>query len=371
MRVLSCSDTHLCHRRTPTVHTLKAMSRFFYKDVDLDTIDLILFTGDVFDRYVDNDNPDFLLTLAWFKVFFKVCKDKNVIVRFVEGTTLHDWGQPQHLMFSVEEGTDVKYYDHVTIETFEKLGGLTIMYVPDNMSDKTPDEIWEQALTTLNTHELSKVDLIALHGGFHFQLPEKGRKHAHMEERWKTIVKYGIFSGHIHTPCEWENTIFSNGSFDRLSHGEEHAKGAWIIDLDLEREKLSTRFWENKHALPYRTIKVGLDDLPEHVVLTVKRYLSSERFPNHSWFRLKGGNKSVIGPIVSGLQKEYPHFSFKEDSENDEVLVESELYEKSDYVGVSIVDANIFSFLEPIVMPKFEGTGITAEEVNDVLREFT
>jgi len=324
----------------------------------------------VFDRFVDNDNVDFLLTLAWFKTFFKKCKDFNVKVRFTEGTTLHDWGQPQHLMFSVEEGTDVKYFDSITIEVFKDLDGLTVMYVPDNMSDKTPDQIWEQALTVLSSNELDKVDLIAFHGGFYFQLPEKGRKHAHMEERWRTIVKYGIFSGHIHIPCAWENVIFSNGSFDRIRHGEEHAKGAWIIDLDLTKETMITKFWENKKAMPYRSIKINIDDLPEHIVLKAKKYIASERFPPRSQFRIQGGHKSVVNPIISSLAKEYPEFGFAEDSENDEVLVESELYDNTDYKGVSVVKDNMFNHLEPIITPRLEGTGITLEEANDVLKEF-
>lgn len=370
MRLLSCSDIHTCHRRTPTTHILRNLSRFFYTDVDLTDIDLVLVSGDVFDKFVDNDNPDFLLTLEWFKKFLRKCKEKKVKVRFTEGTTLHDWGQPRHIMFSVEEGTDVKYFDTVEIETFDDLDGLTIMYVPDNMSSKTPDEIWELALSTLAANNLEKVDLIALHGGFYYQLPEKGRSHAHMEERWKTIVRYGIFSGHIHIPSVWENIIFSNGSFDRIRHGEEHAKGAWMIDLDLKKKTFQTKFWENKNALPYLTIKVDVNDLPEHIVLKVKTLIQSKRFPLRSQFRIQGGHKSIVKPIVSSLEKEYPDFGFMDDSEDDEASVENELYQTKEYEGVSLVATNMFEHLKPIVMPKFAGTDIDEQQVLSVLKEF-
>lgn len=370
MRLLSFSDIHTCHRRTPTSHILRNLSRFVYTDVDLNDIDMVLVTGDIFDRFVDNDNPDFLLTLEWFKKFLRTCKERNVKVRFTEGTSLHDWGQPRHIMFSVEKGTDVKYFDTVSIEKFDDLDGLTVMYIPDNMSSKTPDEIWELALSTLAANDLEKVDLIALHGGFYYQLPEKGRKHAHMEDRWKTIVRYGIFSGHIHIPSVWENIIFSNGSFDRIRHGEEHAKGGWIIDLDLKTKAFQTKFWENKNALPYLTIKVDVDDLPEHIVMKVKTLIQSRKFPLSSQFRIQGGHKSIVSPIISSLKKEYPDYGFADDSEDDEVLIEDELYQTKEYEGVSIDAGNIFPHLKPIVMPKFAGTDITESQVEEVLKEF-
>ena len=370
MRLLSCSDLHTCHRRTPTAHILRNMSRFFYTDVDLNNVDLILISGDVFDRFVDNDNPDFLLTLEWFKQFFVKCKEHNVIVRFTEGTTLHDWGQPRHIMFSVEEGTNVKYFDEITIETIEELNNLTIMYVPDNMSDKTPDEIWERALQVLTAAQLDKVDLIAFHGGFYWQLPEKARKHAHMEDRWKTIVKYGIFSGHIHIPGSWEDIIYSNGSFDRIRHGEEHPKGAWIVDIDQQKEIKSTRFWVNEFAMPYRSIRVGIDDLPESIVLSVKQLLQSQKFPVGSQFRIQGGHKSVVKPIISSLVKEYPDYGFAEDSEDDEVLVEETLFQTSDYKGVAVTQENVFGHIENEAMAKLAGTDITRDEAFDVLKEF-
>lgn len=370
MRLVSVSDLHTCHRRTPTSHILRNLSTLFYTDVDLNDIDLVLITGDVFDRFVDNDNPDFLLTLEWFKQFFKVCKKKNVKVRFTEGTTLHDWSQIQHLMFSVEQGTDVNYFDTVHIETFTDLDNLTVMYVPDNMSDKTPDEIWDLALTTLAANNLKKVDLIALHGGFYWQLPEKARKHAHMEERWQTIVRYGIFSGHIHIPGSWNNIIFSNGSFDRIRHGEEHKKGCWLIDLDLHKKLLLPTFYENKNALPYLTVNVKPDDLPEHIVLTMKRLISSRNYPFGTQFRLLGGSKSVVGPIVSSLNIEYPQFGIVEKAEKDDVVIDEELYQTKHYEGIQITKHNIFGHLEPLLTVKVEGTDITLSEMEALLKEF-
>lgn len=372
MRLISSSDHHTSHRRTPTAHVLRNLSTFLYTDVDLSTIDVLFFTGDVFDRRVEKEDEEFKYTLNYFKDLFQRYKKANPKgkVRFVEGTTLHDWDQIQHIMLTVEEDMDVKHFDKISIETFDDLDGLTVMYVPDNMASKTPDEIWELALNTLSAAGLSQVDLIALHGGFYYQLPEKGRRHAHMETRWESIVKYGIFSGHIHVPSHNGNKIYSNGSFDRCRHGEEHDKGAWIIDLDLKKEYFKPTFWVNKNALPYITIKVQIGDLPEHVINKVKALLQSKKFPKASQFRLQGGHRSVVNPIVNALEKEYPDFGFSEDSENDEAIVDDELFTMDEYEGVSVTKENIFELVMPVIEPDIKGTDITADEIHELIKEF-
>lgn len=371
MRLISCSDLHTCHRRMPTKHVLKNLATLLYTDVDLATIDLLLFTGDVFDRRVEKEDPDFKLTINFFKDLFRRYKKVNPkgIIRFTEGTTLHDWDQIQHIMLAVERDMDVKHYDQITIETFDTLDGLTIMYVPDNMANKTPDEIWEIALTTLSAASLKSVNLIALHGGFYYQLPEKGRRHAHMESRWESIVDYGIFSGHIHVPSHNGNKIYSNGSFDRCRHGEEHDKGCWLIDLDLKTKKFNPTFWINKKSLPFITIKVKPSDLPEYIVEKIITKLRSNKYPKSSQFRIQGGNRSIVGPIVNNLTKEYPDFGFSEDSENDEAMVAEELYSLDTYVGVALVKDNLFEYMKPIMADKLSDD-INMDYLSDLLKEF-
>lgn len=371
MRLLSTSDWHTCHRRTPTAHIIKNVERWFYTDVDLNKVDLIVNIGDVFDKYVENDNEDFLYTLDHWKKFGKKAAKAKTIVRLVEGTTLHDWRQSRYIQLAMdEENVDFKYIDKIEIEIFTQFNNLSVMYVPDNMAAKTPDEIWEIALTVLNANGLKKVDLIFIHGGFYFQLPEKGRKHAHMEERWESIVNIGIFNGHIHIPAFNGNMIRTNGSFDRIRHGEEHPKGGWDATIDTTTKKMEATFYENVNALPYTTIDINILDLPEHVVNKVKKLLQSRKWPKHSQFRIAGGSRAVVGPIVSSLSNEYPDYGFVEKSETDDVIIEQELYEKSDYVSVALTPANLFSYLYPEVEPKVIGTDISESDLLGVLGEF-
>lgn len=370
MRLLSSSDHHTLHRRLPTKHVLKNLSQFMYTDVDLNKVDIALFTGDIFDRSVENSNPEFLSVLEWFKQFFKRCEDTKTVVRIVEGTSLHDWEQSKHIMLTASDKVDVKYFNELSIEVFPQFDNLSVMYVPDNMASKSPDEIWELALSVLAKHNLEKVDLIALHGGFYYQLPEKGRKHAHMESRWKTIVQYGIFSGHIHVPSSYENFIFSNGSFDRCRHGEEHKKGAWIIDLDLKTKYFKPTFWENKNALPFVTIKIDKEALPEDIVPYVKGILRKTKYPKGSQFRLSGGHKSIISPIISALEIEFDTYGFKDDSESDDAIIDQELYSTTEYEGVSLDKGNLADYALPDVMTTLSNTDISEDEVRSVLKEF-
>lgn len=372
MRLLWSSDHHTFHQITPTGHILGNLNTFLRKDNDLGKVDMVSFGGDFFERMVELPNQETHVVFNWGKEFLSYAHkaNPNITVIWLEGTSSHDWRQPQHFLNLAPDGMDVRYIDSLCIEVFEHLDNMSIMFVPDNMGTLTPDEIWERALEVLSESGLDKVDQIHFHGAYEFQLHINARHKAHNLERWESIVRFCILAGHIHTPVR-KGKLITSGSFDRTRHGEEHPKGGYVVDTDLKTGDFKATFWENKNALPYLTINVDPFITPKELLTLVGDFISEKNLPNSSQLRIMGGTATVVNPIVSVLNKEYPQFGFKAENEKKEdELVEEALFDTNVYTGTSLNKNNLKESLTPHVKDKFESLGIGMEEAYGVLEEF-
>jgi len=370
MRVLACSDQHTLHQTTPTHHVLGNMSQFFYKDNDLSKVDLVLFGGDLMDKLVDAPNPDLLKVKEWFKAFTDYCSKVNTSILLLEGTFYHEWGQPKHLVTVAPTGFDLRYVDTIKVERYPELDDLTILCIPDNLKAMSPDEIWEAALDVLKQNKLDCVDIILFHQAFHDQLPTKMRHTTHDQARWESICTYIILSGHIHTPSMVGKRCCM-GSFDRISHGEEHPKGGYIIDLDKANQTHNVTFWENKRALPYVTLTVTEDISTEILVKKLRDFIRDKNLPPFSQIRIKGGPADIVTPVIKIFEKEFSQYGFKaKNIKADEELVEEEVYTDSTYSGVSVTKDNISTLLAKEAASEFADKGIDMEDALAVLEEF-
>lgn len=371
MRIQWTSDQHTLHLTTPTAHILGNMSRFYYKEHDLNQVALAIFGGDLTDRMVEAPNPDFLKLKHWGKGFLNRAHKAKTAVLVLEGTHSHDWGQPAHLETLAPEGMDFRYVDTLSVQFYPELDNLSILCVPDNMGALTPDEIWEMALQELKKHNLTQVDLIAFHGAFDFQIHPAARHKAHKPERWESIVKYYILAGHIHTPVE-KGKIRCSGSFDRTRHGEEHPKGGYIVELDLKKETSSATFWENKKALPYVTMKVEEDITPEQLVKDLHHFIRSRKLPYYSQVRVMDGAAAVVNPIIAIFEKEYPFIGFKaENSKSKDVLVEEEMFTQRTYEGVELTVKTLPKALVAEVLEELIKAGISEKEALALIEEMS
>lgn len=372
MRILWNSDQHTLHQTTPTQHILGNLNRFLLKEHNPKHTDLYLFGGDFMERQVEAPNEDFVKVLVWGKHFLTEAYEANkeAVVIFLEGTSSHDWEQPQHFLTVAPKGLDIRWINTLCIQTFPQWDDLSIMFVPDNMGKLTPDEIWELALKVLADAGLKKVDLIAFHGGFDFQLHARAQKHAHILERWKSIVKYTILSGHIHTPVR-KDKLCSSGSFDRTKHGEEHAKGGYVIELDKKKELFEANFWENKNALPYLTLHVTEDVKSEQLIKLVHEFIKKKELIPNSQIRIFGGDGKVTGPILEMFKRDYPLYGWKaENADSKDQLIEEQTFDSSVYLGVSLLKDNIEPSLYKDLEPKLLSLGISREEGIKVLGDF-
>lgn len=339
-RMLWSSDHHNLHDNTPTAHILSNLGDFLFRKFDLEETDFIVFGGDFFHQIVESSNLEMRRCEYWILDFLEKCKKHNVIVRVLEGTSSHDWRQPEMFELLKPTGLDLKWVRTLSIEYIEKLG-INVLYVPDNMGDKKPDVIWNETIELLSSKGLKQVDFVFFHGAFKYQIDERFSEHSHDERQWKTIAKFGIFAGHVHKPSQNGN-IYVSGSFDRIAHGEEHPKGGYVVDFNPETDYFKATFYENKKALPFVTLKVGVESTTSEITDRLNDLIEKHKFPLFSQIRIKGGLPEVVNPIIGFFKTNYPQFIFKaENASSPDQLVEDRLYTEQTYVGVTLTKENI------------------------------
>lgn len=347
-KALWCSDQHTLHPNTLTGHILDNMSKFYYKDTNLDEIELIVWGGDFFHDLAQANDPDMLLVQRWVKKFLSICHEKKIHVRILEGTSSHDWGQPEILeILKPKDSPYIKYAKELSIENIPELG-INVMYVPDNFGKIGTEIIYDRAIDLLANHNLTQVDFIFLHGGFKFQLPPIADKHGTLydEHKWSKLAKHAIFSGHIHKPGRKLN-IHCSGSFDRIAFGEMHPKGAYRFEFNADHFK--AEFYENTNAQVYDKIEVSPDINSKELVKRIDSYLAKGP-KRRTHIRIVGGKSTVVIPVISEMREGYPQYVFDYDNaKEDNVDIDDTLYSPEAYKAITInkdnLEDNLFSFM--------------------------
>ena len=312
LKIANFNDIHLGHRRTPTIDTIACFDTVLDNEVEVSTWDIIVLTGDLFDSllYLTNIYLDEIMTFITRLIQLSIKHD--IVVRILEGTPAHDHKQSALVLYlnkvietvnNNNTKADVKHVTELSIEYIEKLN-LNVLYVPDEWN-LDPLDTYYEALELMKNKSLEQVDICLLHGAFNYQIDAKLNPKSHPEELWSKIVKYYIFSGHVHFPSKWENILVA-GSFNRLAHGEEHPKGWLTVELFTTGEH-RILFHENKHATIYRTLDVGNKSL-ESVLELVKEECST--YPKRSHIRLLVTDRDAINDGLKTLRQMYSYFHF-------------------------------------------------------------
>lgn len=343
------TDHHNLHPNTPTRHILGNLDTFYYKETNLNEIDLNVLNGDFFHDLAPANDPNMMLCHRWIKKHLQICHDKKVHVRILEGTSSHDWGQPECFdILKPKDSPYIKYIDTLNIEYISELK-IHCMYVPDNFGHTSTEVIYDNALKLLGDWNLTQVDFIFLHGGFDYQLPPIANKKGTLYDsvKWSALAKKAIFSGHIHKPSTRYN-IYCAGSFDRTAFGEMHPKGAYRFefnDTDFKAE-----FWENKNALIYDKILINKEMDSKTVAKELNNYLAKLP-PKNTHIRLVGGLSSVTSPLINDYKERYPQYVFDlENIKEENIEVDDTLYTPEMYNGVALTKGNLkdslFNFME-------------------------
>lgn len=299
-RVLWTGDVHLLHPRTSTQLIADNLLRVFTPELNA-TLDAVYIIGDLWDDSRHLRHTSMLPAIEFVGTLLDMAKTWGWGLRVLEGTPSHDHGQSKHITaMNQGVGADFAYLEGIGIYRDAKLG-MTVGYVEDEYRP-TARETEDIMTDIFKTQGLSKVDLFAMHGCFHYQLPIFSVR-SFTESYWLRRCKYGVYIGHHHRPTLYDR-IRATGSPDRLAHGEEHDKGVTVVDYI--EGKAYGYFIPNEHACPYRQIKdiTDHDELYERIA-TVLDEMKHHPSAAHGRLKIEYPHTLNLKPNIRQWANEY------------------------------------------------------------------
>lgn len=332
------SDVHLCSARTPTDHILTNLRQAFPNTAETKELDIIFIAGDLYDDIEYLASVEAVLVDHWLAEFLRTCEANDVLVCILEGTPSHDWRQARRMVdinTYARIGAQVMYVDTLSIHYLERFG-LHVLFVPDEWETST-DETLRQVRALMEAKGLTQVDFSIMHGLFGFQLPAHVKNiPRHDEHVYSQLTKFIVSIGHDHGYAQWEN-IVAQGSFDRLSHGEEapkgHVRGTFYPD---GRRRL--QFVENTGAMTYLTQDCRGDDL--QAVFTRLDALA-QKHPPGSRMRLWVKADHPILAQWNTLTQRYPQYVWSKKIEEDKVEKEEEIVTPVSFTPITFTANNL------------------------------
>lgn len=351
--VASLSDVHLGHPNTPTSAILRELDETFPDSSELSQLNYLFIVGDLFDRaMMFNDRP-VAEVLVWMYRLLKRCQKHDVCIRILEGTPSHDRRQSKALELANLEGgygVDLKYVDTLSIEYHPRYD-THLLYVPDEWAPET-DDVWRQVTALLDRHGLEKVDFTLLHGAMEYQLPDVATGPRHSTDRYLSITRCGVFVGHVHQASQRQH-LFAHGSFSRLSHGEEDAKGHWRCVFQQNGDYQAT-FVENTKAQLYRTLKIYDETIDE--ALAAMEVAGT--LPDGSHIRIEANRGHPILHSLDPLRQRYPKIRWTtktRESASDDVQSNLLVDLRSQYTPIQLTAEN----LSEILLARLQTTGLS------------
>jgi hypothetical protein len=309
LSIAAFSDVHLLHPHTKTGSIIANLDRIISNPEFLSTVRLVFLAGDLFDSGQEFSDENAHMATAWVHRLMMLCSRYGVVLRILEGTPSHDRKQSRIFdtlrLVGNYPDLNYKYVEKLSIEYIRELD-IRVLYVPDEVSHD--NAITEKQIQTLLDEEgISQVDYACMHGLFDFQVPEQINPHIKFNtEYFLKIVKHLLFIGHDHTHQIHER-ICVQGSFDRLCHGDEIAKG--FVKATVEDDgHYVFKFIENKQAKIYKTFRLG-GIAPEKALamLEAKTKVMSEG----SHVRLVLARNDALMQSLKSLKHLAPHVVWK------------------------------------------------------------
>lgn len=268
-KIVCISDLHFGHLRVPSKDTASDIRMHLFPYLDA-TVDILFIAGDVYDRLISMNQYDSITVFELFTDIFKLCNEYDITLRIIRGTFSHDHRQVQFIDTLYKKiGIPLNYrsFDELFIEYMEKFD-IHVLYIPDNLPFPTKNDIFDQINIFMKALNITAVDYVVMHGELNHLVFGHVNINAFTAADFEKICRRFVFSGHIHKPLLYKNTI-SIGSFNRLAHNEEEHKGFWVI-----QEK--PVFVPNKTATIFKTLNFTsietVEDLLEQYNNAIKSF---------------------------------------------------------------------------------------------------
>ena len=344
-KYISLGDIHLGHRKTPTSHIIKNLELLIHDDL-LKSLDMVIITGDLFDRQLVNGDELVHEINRWMTTLLMKCARHDVMLRIVEGTPSHDRMQPKFFIeqrANAQIPVDLHYASELSIEYIERIDAY-FLYVPDKWRPSTAITLSE-VKQLLELHKITQVDFAIMHGAFAYQYPDVVPEPTHDEAEYLAIVKYQILIGHVHISTV-RDRIYAAGSFDRLGHNDEIPKGMFSITVKESGEYTAT-FVENRKAKQYVTLNVHEMNTKELFNEIKTKALT---LPPYSAIRLRCEPNAVATGDVETFRIEYPQYHWSTDIQRPD--------KKKETINESLINFDMSKYID-----------ITAQSISELLIE--
>jgi DNA repair exonuclease SbcCD nuclease subunit len=334
------SDVHLGHGRVHASKVIKGLDSIF-PDERLRALNMVMITGDLFDKRLTYDSDDAQLITRWVEIFLRRCAKFGVAVRILEGTPSHDNKQSRWLPLVAELANinlDIKYYGTITIDELYE-GGPLALYVPDEMNHDANDT-WMQVNELLRQRGVSEVQYAFMHGMFTYQEPIRTVV-SHSVENYHRIVTQRIYIGHhhTHTTC---GRIVVPGSLERLRHNEEEEKGHLQFTIMPDHSVTDEYFIPNPLATVFSTLDVKGLELKK----AIKLLEGYEHLPQGSNLRLELSRDDATYAGLAEIKSRFPQY----------------------YITTKVVEADAYTPDTTDLIDRPVITAIRPDTINDMLR---
>ena len=302
------SDLHIGARNTTAKEIIDHLQVFF-EDFSPKSwakdLDVIFIAGDLWDDTVSFSDSAIKYFIPFFTLLINFCKRNKISLIVLEGTPKHDRKQSETLKTlaqAIDPSFDFVYVDELSIRYVPKLD-MNVLFVPDECRT-TSLEVERDVEAMMSEKGLTQVDIAIMHGMFNYQLGTIPHSERVYSEQWflKHVKRY-INIGHIHKASQYER-ILAQGSFDRLTHGEEDPKGAYLL-VEEHGGDWAPIFIENKCAKKYISINAG--PTAEKTIELIKKAIN-KGLPEFSHIRLVGEPTLDVFKGFEELRKQFPQY---------------------------------------------------------------
>lgn len=315
--IVHITDIHLGFSQLSGKHVYDNLIDYLYPH--LEKCKLLLFSGDTFHTLLDFNHPAAKYVVLFLNDLFNISHTNNLAIRFLRGTYTHDRNQVSFINgIAKQHGNinfDIKCYDVLSLD-FEKSLDLRMLYIPDDLGYSSSNDCIADVHKLLNEYKWENVDVVVGHGYFKHVLPP-GIPHLpactfDMSQFTDICTKCVLF-GHVHTPSitnlEGLPVIYG-GSFERMNHGEEEAKG--FVTIDTSGDKWKYTFVENKNTILFKTYTSSIEQTDD-IIIDFKEWITKQNLstinPNH--IRVKHDNLEIRQLLGKIIKAEYPEYQVK------------------------------------------------------------
>jgi DNA repair exonuclease SbcCD nuclease subunit len=345
LKIAVFSDIHLGSKKNRAADIVKALDVAIFENKENTQLDIIFLAGDVFDRLLELNCEEIPVIDYWITRLLEYCAKYDILLRVLEGTPSHEWKQSIRFITiskMLKLPVNIQYFDNIDIEYIEEFN-IHVLYIPDEIKPTT-EETLDTVKELLASRGISKVDYAIMHGSMDYQLgPGMHNSPHHSSEEYLQLVKHYIFIGHIHTHSRYDR-IIAQGSFDRLSHGQEEPKG--YVKAFVDGNSSNVFFIENKLAREHITIDVTGMDLEKS--MNHIRSLTVNLRPN-ACVRIESREDNPLFSNMSMLVSLYPTITWSKVIRDNNVVEEESLIMdgEKEYVPITISKDNIVELIKP------------------------